>query len=39
MLAKFERKVVSLSDNATQMQTKMMQNMVEMKKILKIKIY
>ena len=39
MLATFERKVVYLSDNATQMQTKMMENMVEIKKIQKIRIY
>ena len=38
MLAQFERKMVYLSDNATQMQTKMKENMVEIKKILRIKI-
>ena len=32
MLAQFERKVVYLSDNATQMQTKMTENMGEIKK-------
>ena len=31
MLAQFERKVVCLSDNATQMQTKMTENMGEIK--------
>ena len=39
MLAQVERKVVYLSDNATQTQTKMTEKMVEIKKILKIKIY
>ena len=39
MLAQFERKVVRFSDNATQTQTKMAENMVEIKKILKIRIY
>ena len=39
MLAHFERKEVNLSDNATQTQTKMTENMVEIKKILKIRIY
>ena len=38
MLAQFERKVIYLSDNAKQMQTKLTENMVEIKKILKIKI-
>ena len=37
MLAQSERKVGS--DNAMQMQTKMMENLVEIKKILKIRIY
>ena len=32
MLAQFERKVVYLNDNATQTQTKMTENMVEIKK-------
>ena len=32
MFAQFERNVVYLSDNATQMQTKLMENMVEIKK-------
>ena len=36
MLAQFERKVAYLSDNATQMQTKMTENIVELKKILNI---
>ena len=39
MLSQFERKVIYLSDNATQTQTKMTENVVEIKKILKIKIY
>ena len=39
MLAQFERKVVYIIDNATQVQTKMTVNMVELKKILKIGIY
>ena len=39
MLAQFERKVVYLSDNATQTQTKMLENMVEIKKILKFGMY
>ena len=39
MLQQFESKVVYLSDNATQTQTKMTTNMVEIKKILKIRIY
>ena len=39
MLAQFERKVPYLSDNLTQMQTKMTENMVELKKVLKIMIY
>ena len=38
MLAQFERNVAYLSDSATQMQTKMTENMVEIKKILKIRI-
>ena len=38
MLAQFERKVAYLSDNATQMQTKMTEN-IELKKILNIRIY
>ena len=38
MLAQFERKVVYLSDNAMQTQTTMTENMVEIKKILKLKI-
>ena len=36
MLAQFDRKVVYLSDNATQTQTKMTENMVEIKIILKL---
>ena len=39
MLAQFERKMAYLSVNATQTQTKMTKNMVELKKILKIRIY
>ena len=39
MLAQFERKVTYHSDNATQMQTKMTENIVELKKILDIRIY
>ena len=39
MLAQFERKVAYLSDNAMQMQTKMTENIGELKKILNIKIY
>ena len=39
MLAQFERKVAYLSDNATQMQTKMTENILELKKILNIRIY
>ena len=35
MLAQFERKVAYLTDNATQMQTKMTENIVEVKKIVK----
>ena len=35
MLAQFDRKVVYLSDNATQTQIKMTENIVEIKKILK----
>ena len=38
MLAQFERKVVYLSDNATQTQIKMTENIVEIKKILKSKM-
>ena len=39
MLAQFERKVAYLSNNATQMQTKMTENIVELKKILNLRIY
>ena len=39
MIALFERKVVYLSENGKQTQTKMTENMVEMKKILKNRIY
>ena len=37
MLAQFERKVVYLSDNATQTQTQMKVNIVEIKKSYKIR--
>ena len=37
MYAQFERKVAYLSDNATQMQTKMTEKIVELKKILNIR--
>ena len=39
MLAQFERKVAYLSDNAMQMQTKMTENIGELKKIINIRIY
>ena len=38
MLAQFERKVAYLSDIAMQTQTKLVENMVEIKKILKMDI-
>ena len=38
MLEQFERKVTYLSENATQTQIKMTENMVELKKIQKIRI-
>ena len=37
MLVQFQTKVVYLSDNATQTKTKMTKNLVEIKKILKIR--